>query len=544
MSDMRINQVAHSNITGGSSNKTVKKETVIEPRDQFQLSSGEVRLLDRNTVNKFFEEAGKIGKSKDSDTDILLPSVVSTAIPVISGNEAGWSVKLMEQGKAGAFMKIPINNGNRFMIVPLENKMGGKHVMPAIIDPEKGIIDSPDFQAFKDAGFLSFSKSPDGNDTYIYNSQSTRIDKYDKDMNQTGSIVLTTFDSSNYNVRTFTAGKNENYVFARKKDSNAGILIALDPKSGNPLWSKDYNNFFIQEIKEGPDGNIYVMMTGFYDAKASIDVYSPRGELINKYEGLKQPEGKTLKKGKKLKNPSNLTFTPDGNIVITDERAIRYIKTRTKTGAIEKRKNPDEMWKIEGEFRNLQVSDDGKHIFAVDIESDFSRSHNLMKINLETGKIEWQRKKKNEFFADYKIMGDNIALLTSDRNHQSAKMTMLDMKGKETWQGSHPCVMDESDIGKIGAITDKGDFMIGDKDQGTFTILHPVKPGETKESIEKSLLEGNSIRTDLHDEKERVKSENLKKAESNDEPKVELHETFVVIGGIKLKKNTQDNPES
>lgn len=514
MSEIRINQFNNITSTAKTEKRASKKKAGAVPQDEFQYTSGTNEQLDKDAIKKFFDD------SKNATEAMKIHSHYKP-VPKLNETAAGWQMSMMSQGGTNCFMKVPLSDKNKMLVIPLENHMGGAYNKPAVVDFEKGVLGIADVQPFGDSQGLNYSQSADNRELYIFNRTGTRIDSYDENLKSTGSIDLLPIDGDLEHILAFTPASSGHYVFATKKNFGPGILMALDPQTGKPRWQKDSKNTFVFGIKEGPDKNIYMVMGDSMDSKPSIEVYNPDGKLMKKFTGFKDPH--------------QLTFTPDGNALITDNRHLKKLRIKDKAGILSKSIQPKEMWSVKGDFRRFHISDDGKYVFAADTKSGYSRSHGLMKINMETGEVEWNREKFGENYIDHKIVGDEIFLLTSSDDRKTTKMVRLDMNGNETWEGSTPGVIDEYEIGKIDAVSDTGHFLVGGREDGNLTCLRPRQQGEDEDSIKSRI----SIKEKLMEKaQESVNSDNPQTGSDEAKPEqgLEIHDNFVVIGGVKLDK--------
>lgn len=517
MSDIRINQFANISSSAGVSKKRAKNKGVSLPVDQFQHTAGDSNQLDEKAVNKFFEE------SKNAAEAIKKHSQYK-AIPRMGDKAAGWQASIMKgRTNTNCFMKIPMSDENKMLVVPLENQSGGSYTKPVVVDFEKGITDVPNVQPFGNTQGVRYAQSPDKKASYIYNFNETRIDSYDENMKPTGSINLSSIDGDLEKIREFTATNTATYVFAPRKGFETALFMSVDPKTGKALWKKEFKeNTMSNGIKEGPDGNIYLVMGGFQGRKSSIEVYSPDGKLLKKFRGLEDPE--------------NLTFTPDGNALVKDNGKLTYIQIKEKNGKLISGSTPKQLWSVEGDFGRVQITPDGKYAVGADKKQGFYRSHGLMKINMETGKVEWERKRMGEHYADHKIVGDEIFMMTSSEDRKTTRMTRLGMDGKEKWVGSIQTEMDEYEIGMQDAVSSNGHFIIGGLADGNLSCMHPSKPGEDIKSIERTLAATDRL-IDIAKESAAGEAGTISEEQAKPEAKMEIHDDFVVIGGVKLDKN-------
>ncbi len=522
MSDIRINRFANISSSTGVSKKRSKSKNPSLPVDQFKHTSGNSNPLDRKAVDKFFEE------SKNAAEAIKKHSHYKP-IPRMGDNSAGWQVSLMNQAGTNCFMKVPMSDENKMLVVPLENHGGGSYAKPVVVDFEKGIVDVPDVKPFGYSQGLRYAQSPDRKSSFIYNFNETRIDSYDENMKPTGSINLSAIDGNLEKIRDFTATDTANYIFAPRKGFETALFMSVDPKTGKTLWKKEFKeNTMSNDIKEGPDGNIYLVMGGFQDRKSSIEVYTPDGKLLKKFRGLEDPE--------------SLTFTPDGNALVKDKGKLTFVQIKDKNGKLISGTMAKKLWSVKGDFGRVQVTPDGKYAISADKKRGFYRSHGLMKINIETGKVEWEREKMGEHYADHKVVGNEIFLITSTEDRKTTRMTRLGMDGKEKWVGSIQTEMDEYDIGMQDAVSDNGHFVIGGLQDGNLSCMHPIRNGEDSKSIERSLATTERL-IDKAKESVAESSETVSEEQEKPEPTMEIHDDFVVIGGVKLDKKKKTKNE-
>ncbi len=517
MSDIRINQTSNTVSLTKPSKRRAKKKTSSVPRDEFQYTSGNNEQLDKDAIKKFFDDSKNAREAMKTYSHYK-------PVPKLNETAAGWQMSMMSRGGTNCFMKVPLSDKSKMLVIPLENWGGGSFSKPAVIDLEKGITGIPDIHFSGNTQATRYAQSADKKELFIINGTTPMIDSYDENLNKTGTIDLSKVDKDLEHINAFTPAGSGNYVFAVKKNFGPGMFIALDPKTGKVLWQKDYKNTFIREIVEGPDKNIYLTLGNSMDSKSSIDVYRPDGKLLKKYTGFK--------------DPGKLTFTPDGNALVTDNRHLKKLKFKEDEGTFGKSIQPEELWSVKGDFRRFHITPDGKFVFAADTKSGFARSHGIMKIDLNTGKVEWNREKYGENYIDHKVVGDEICLMTSSDDRKTTRMVRLDMAGNEIWESTHDGVIDEYEIGKEDAVTDDGHFLAGGREDGNFTCLRPRQQGEDENSIKSRI----SINEKLMGEAQKsVNNENSRTGSDEAKPEqgLEIHDNFVIIGGVKLEKKKQ-----
>jgi len=171
----------------------------------------------------------------------------------------------------------------------------------------------------------------------------------------------------------------------------------------------------------------------------------------------------------------------------------------------------------------FEPSVDKESLFAVDSKQNSPAGYSLVKINTETGRIEWKRERYTEKFIDYRVVNNEINLLTANKDQNSVTMTKLDSQGNILWEDTLPMKAGENNIGTMNCISDRGDFIFG-CDDGNLYCLHPKMEGETKETIREKIAE---------------KSDEHPDANNKEEEKITIQDDSVVIGGVKLKRNKE-----
>jgi len=510
MSDIRIN--SFSNATRAGKTRKGKGHKVDNgPKDKFTHVSGNDKISPE-AIDKFWKEA------KNAKEAIKLHSRFRPT-PLVNDNTAGWQTSLVGQGGTNCFMKVPLEDDRKTLVIPLQNCGGGNYGKTVVVDSEKGVVDMPDVKPFGDAQGLRYEKSADGRKTYIFNWNSTKIEEFDGNLKKTNTIDLLSIDKDLEKIQKFAPASSGHYVFVSKKNFGSGVFMALDPKTGKARWSKDFESTFVNDVKEGPDGNIYLVMGGFRETKSSIQVFSPGGKKLKEFTGTD--------------DPGHLTFMDDGTVLVADDRSLKRLDLKIKGSG--KKKRGKELWSVKGDFRNIQVSPDGKSVYAADTKSGFHRSHGLAKVDAKTGNVEWNREKYGESFIDCRVIGDNIHLVTSTEDRKTTKMTILNPDGKEIWEGSTKTVVDEYEIGMKNVVRPDGSFVFGGREDGSLYCMHPKKDGETAAAIKDGLSIDEQI---MKKAKETIADQDGPEGRKNSEPApvVEDHESFIVVGGVRLDK--------
>lgn len=523
MTDIQIgNLPPGDSFQGRKGQSTSSGKPVVPGKDEFRSSrkeQKEIKNISGDEMNKFWEDSQRITEA------VRVTSELSTT-PMLSPDVAGWKAKLSGEGRANCFVKIPMpDDSNKMLVIPLQNHAGRNFGKPALVDFEKGVVGFPDVKAFGNAQGFKFAKSPDKKTTYFYNFNSTRFDVYDEKLKKTDEVDLSGIDSSFGKMRDFVCTDSANYVFVSSTNFENGYLIALDPGTNKMKWKQKLNSILINNITEGPDGNIYIAEGSHDDGDGAIQVFSPNGEKVKQFKGLDDPH--------------RIVFGNDGSVYTKDNVTLRCLDLQKKGKLTPKGKLPGEIWSEEGDFERFELSEDGKSLIAVDNKGGFHRSHSMVKFDSGTGKVLWERDGYGDCYIDHKIVNGEIHLLTAPEKgtnitQRSVKMTKLDMDGNVTWEGVLPVKIDEYEMGKINAVTKNGDFTFGCQN-GNFYCLHPRKEGESEETIGKAIFIGSKETIKLGDA-----GESAGKTEINGkiDPTIELHDKYVDIGGVRLNRKS------
>lgn len=475
------------------------------PEDKFEPSSNSLKSLTSDISNALLNKSQRA--SAISKIILKIP-----ATPAVFTKSAGWKAPVLGQGRTNCFVKIPMpDDSDNMLVFPIKYPSGQDYGTPVLVNFNKGKTAFPDITPFGDAQGFEFAKSPDNKTTYIYNSNSTKIEVFDESLKKTATIDLSS--NPRYGkIRDFISTDKANYVFISSKRFAKGFLVALDPITNKPEWTKEFDKIISdRQMIEGPGGNIYLAMGYDSDDDPSLHIFTADGDKSGKVP---------------LENKINeMTFRKDGLLIYNvdghPEESPKLKAKMLKDSGGKSVKFKDK-WEIEENYRDFQFSKDEKSLFAVDTSCVPYRSHKLVKINADTGEVEWKRDKDDELFINYRVVNDEIYLLTSGRDKKNVVMTKLDSNGDTLWEDSVPLEIDEYDIGKKDSINSKGDFIFGCND-GNLYCLHPKKKGETKQTIQKAI----SVKDEV------IQESKSKKA---GEKEIRVQDDFVVIGGIKLER--------
>ena len=482
------------------------KELKAEPSDQFIKNVTVSETPGLNRISKFYN-SGNAKKAAKVKTHF-------SPEPYLSENSAGWKTSMKSGIDANSFFKVPLKKQGSVLVVPIKNDKADKWGKSVIINSREGVEDLPDVLPPGYAKNIGYSQTTGGNRTFIYNKFSTEVMEYDENLSRMNSFDLKTMVPDGEVVNGFLAGSKGCYALVGK-DNQENTLVAFDPKTGEKMWSKDYGYASLKDFKEGPDGNIYLSMQLYFDRNA-IMVFSPRGKKLREFG---------------VEKPGEFEFAGIGKALICEDGELQAVSLRRKSPLRSKKVGARQFWSIDGDFHNLRISSDGNHAFAIDRMMVPGRRHSLCKIDLKTGKKVWQRDKYDENFIDYREINGKIHLVTSNSDGSETRMTILDENGKETWQDTAKVSLDEKDTGTGNVVTPDGNFILGDKNDGTVYFLRPRQPGDTKEQIEQEIsIEQRYMKESLNE----LESET---GEISHEKQVEDQGSYIIIGGVKLRKN-------
>lgn len=520
MSDIKINSfhVSTNNIPAFQGNR----EHVIglEQKESFSSDERTFKNITSNQIKKFWEasdEASKEGKIRS-----LYPQ-----LSVISEKSAGWKASLTGTTGSGfgqlgtnCYVKVPLENDQGVLVIPLQNHSGGSFGKAVVAHGEKGITTLPDILPFGSSQSLCLSKSPDGKTIYMTDWTYPTIKVYDEQLKQTATIDLASLDKDFNKLMKLKNGGNADYVYMRPDDfsSGKGFFAALDTATHDLKWSKKFNASFTDGIFEDKDGNVYLLLEEKEgkEKKHVIHMYSPDG----KEKGNIGIEG----------DPSQIVFHDDGTMIVNLGRnGIKALTPSQKDSG-----SFSEKWKTKDmNLSNLQISKDGKSLYAVDLCDGFYRSHILVKIDLNTGNVDWVDKHFGEHFIDYRLINDDIYIVSSSEDRQKTNLKILDPSKKILWQDTvNSGEIDEYDEGQRNVVTPKGEFVFGERKGGNLYFLHPKKPGENEESIMLGLFDP---------EKEAESLKNVLLGDDDENPQAEKQvidneSNFIIIGGVRVEK--------
>ncbi|MCD4782367.1 MAG: PQQ-like beta-propeller repeat protein [Candidatus Eremiobacteraeota bacterium] len=500
---MKIRNSASQNIQKQSlkTNSNIKQPLI--PEDKFEPSSGKMKNLTSDIAKALMD------KSQQTSEISKIRSGISLS-PVVFAKSAGWKALISGRDGTNCLIKIPMSeDSDNMLVLPFKNHARQDYGAPVLINFNKGIKAFPDVTPFGDKQGFMFAKSPDKKITYLYNSNSAKIEVFDESLNKTNTIDFSSIPH-HHKIRDFISTDKANYAFVSSKHFTRGFLVALDPITNKHKWTKEFDKVISErQMIEGPDGNICLAMGYYHNDDPSLHVFTADGDKVGKIP---------------LENRVHeMTFRKDG-LLIYNVDGYPHGSPKLKAKALKfsggKSVGSRDKWGVKEDYRSFQFSNDEKSLFAVAPKKNSNAGYSLVKINTDTGKVEWKRDKYTELFIDYKVVNDEIYLLTSDEDKRNVVMTKLDSNGNTIWEDSVPSEIGEYNIGKNNCISSKGDFIFGCND-GNLYCLHPKKEGETEQTIQKAISVKNEVIQD---------TKNAKKEE------IRVQDDFVVIGGIKLER--------
>ncbi len=518
--------------------------TVTTPQDKLQKTSADAGQAESAAVNGDGYAPGVMnnaadpmkafwGAAKEAGDAMQIHSQFPCTAVVTEGS-AGWKAPLMGQGGTNCFVKSCSREDGNVLVIPLQNHGGGSFGTPIVANREKGVIERPDVKPSGSSQALRAIQSPDGDRTYLTNSQSPLIRIYDGHFKPVAQIDITSLNPDYQRLLEFRSCKGADYAHILSTSvSDRHYLVAFDPSTNAPKWTKQFENGFIRGIFESPDGTTYV----------AVDEKIPDSEVNHsKSSGTGRDENHFLyilkdgeDKGKmEFKNtPVDLSFQKDGKMIVS-------LGTDGVKSIDPSRMNPgrySEKWSIkEGRYKDFQPSGDGRSLYGVDHCDGFYRSHKFAKINTETGKVEWERKAFGEHFDDYRVINDEIHLLTSSEDRKTVHMRKLDAAGKTVWQDSVPLgEIDEYTEGMQSCITPEGSFVFGGRQDGNLYYLHPRNDGETEDTIRQGLSKAGEEEI-MQGFRDAVADKGDDSAAEREAAGIEEEEEFVLIDGMKLDK--------
>ncbi|MGV8119924.1 MAG: hypothetical protein AB2L14_09220 [Candidatus Xenobiia bacterium LiM19] len=411
--------------------------------------------------------------------------------PVLTGGSVGWKTSLLRQGGTNCFIKSYGTGGGNVLVIPFEHWCGGNFGTPVVVNRENGVIEKPDVKLSVGSSGTAMGtrmkQSPDGSRTYLKDGDSLNINVYDSRFKPAGRIDLHSQHPEFVRVLHFESRLNANYAHILSLDGsgddNLHCIVALDPSTHAEKWMKQFDNGgYISSIFEAPDGTAYV----------AVDEDDPESQARSSGSGRNQKhflyilkDGAEKGKMEFSNTPRDISFQNDGTMIVSIEReGVKKIDPS--------RMNPgrySEKWSIkDGRYQDFQPSGDGKSLYGVDHCEGYYRSHRFAKIDIETGKVEWERKAYGESFNDFRVINDEIYLLTTSEDRKTVNMMKLNQAGEITWKDSAQFgEMDEYKEEDHNGITPDGSFVFGMVKDGNLYYLHPKKAGEDENTVRQGL---------------------------------------------------------
>lgn len=457
--------------------------------------------------------------------------------PVVTENSAGWKAPLMGQGGTNCFVKSYGSEDGNVLVIPLQHHGGGSFGTPIVAGREKGVIEKPDVKPSGMSMATRMKQSPDGNRTYLLSGDSLQINIYDGTFKPAGTIDIGSMNPSYIRVLQFCSCNNADYAHilssADSGETNSHCIAAFDTSTHQPNWTKQFDGF-IEGIFEAPDGTAYVAVEEENPEPVTGSGQSSRTGRDEKHFVYILKDGAEKGKMEFSNTPLDFSFQHDGTMIVS-------VRNDGVKAIDPSRMNPgrySEKWSIkEGKYQDFQPSGDGKSLYGIDHCDGFYRSHKLAKINAGTGEIEWKREAFGESFDDYRVINDEVYLLTTSQDRKTVNLKKLDPAGKILWQDSVQLgEIDEYNEGKHDGITPDGSFVFGGLQDGNLYYLHPKKAGEDENTVRQGLSKtgDDGIMQGFRDS---VKAEgddgNVGKAAAGG---IEEEDEYVIIDGMMLEK--------
>jgi hypothetical protein len=488
--------------------------------DVFEPGPGSLKSITREFVDSLLDGTNRL-QVESTMASSSLPEVEITAHSVVVKS------KVMPDAAVHCCVKIPLDDGSgNTLVIPFYNWAGEDYGKPVVYNDRQGIIGAVNHIPLSEsAQGLSHARSPGGERIYIYNTNSSKVNVYDKILKNLAEIDFIGINPDAQKIKFFTCGKQANYAFLgpEKLGSEKGYFFAIDKDTNNVLWSHEFDTVFSRGAFEAPDGGVCLSLGTWEKDEPKLLRFNSRGE---KEQEISLPSG-----------PNDIIYRDDGTMIVSVGGKIRN-RALSSLKPASGRKNKFEslaQWSIfEKELENFQFSPDQKSLYTVDPKPGFHRSHGILKIDSHTGQVEWKRERYGELIINYRVIGDDIYILTSGEEKKRILMTRLNAKGEETWQDSIPGQIDEYDEGKTTTINERGEFIFACAD-GNLYHVSPKKGDETAELVLSRLKKSrfDERRSALM---EQMEKENEQGASS---PKIQETEDFVDIDGIKLEKRFQ-----
>lgn len=507
------------------------------PVDSFSHTASSRNGLNMEAMKAFFgKDSPENSKMWGEDPEI---QITTNAVRTLT--------KIGDSNSHRNFIKIPLGvDEDNILVIPMIDRGSiapgkldeGKFETPMIYNvTTKSASAADNIKPFGKPTLIDHTQSQDRKKTYLFNHGSTRVKVYDEKGSQVEDFDFSKFDKgfSGISALKFTPGGD--YAVLRKKtnDKSTGILAKLDKKTREPLWTKELGDSYTGTMDVDDEGNVAVSAGILKEDKPRVHVFDKDG---NKKQEIRFKRG-----------AAEVKFAEKGKLLISrqygdmkwDLQAIDINKEQP-SGLMSLFKD-ESLWRLKGRFSHLQLSDDGKALYAVDPKFSSEQKNILHKINTKSGEIEWSKSSDNEFI-DMRLVDDKIYLLSA--YHYKAPRTpppgcpavgdwvnvsVYNSHGTKTWGDHHNGRMDKNRKGRSNCITPKGEMVFGAPD-GEICHVRPLK--KRHESCE-------SVLDDLKKTRAGVFAKTiLDKAsrKNNKNNQVLDRERYVEIGGVKLDKRS------
>lgn len=432
--------------------------------------------------------------------------------PVLTERSAGWRASLLEPRTRNEYEKLFSADGKRVIFLPTKSNCGTFSGIstPLTLNREKGVEGMADAALYDQDYSPRIVQTPDGTRTFYADGLSSRIRAYDGELKPAGEVDLAATNAEFSQVNDFRCGIQAHYARALSPHSGAEtkeFVVALDPATMQPRWSREIECHCMKGIYEAPDGDVYVLSRK--KKKDCLQVFSKDGK----------DKGTVVLGG----IPDTLAFCRDGSVIVSGSglglRAIKPARLLPGGHSVK--------WQNEGKgYDTLVPSQDGKSFFAADSSWSGNR---LARIDADTGKPIWELKEGSSHLLSFRVIGDEIYTLADSGKSKSAVLTRYDSQGRVVWRDEIPADGVEQWHG--GSITPRGDFVFESKEDGSLFFIHPKEDGETKETVQLGLLNTDEVMQKFH---EKLAADRESPAPAGGG--VEDDDQFVIIDGMKLEK--------
>ena len=432
--------------------------------------------------------------------------------PVLTERSAGWKASLLEPRTGNEYEKLFSADGKRVIYLPTKSNCGNFNGIstPLILNVEKGVEGMADAALYAQDYSPRIVQTPDGTRTFYADGLSSRIRAYDGELKPAGEVDLAASNAEFSQVNDFRCGTQAHYARALSPQSGPDereYVIALDPVTMQPRWSKEIECHCMKGIYEAPNGDVFVISRR--KKKDCLQVFSKDGS----------DKGTIVLGG----IPDTVAFGRDGSVVVSGGGlGLRALKPgRLLPGGHSVK------WENEGKgYNSLVPSQDGKSFFAADSSWSGNR---LARIDADTGKPLWELKEDGSHLLSFRVIGDEIYTVSDGGKSKSAVLTRYDSQGRVAWRDTIPAEGIEQWHG--GSITPKGDFVFESKESGSLYFIHPREDGETMGTLQLGLLNTDEVMQKFRD---RLAAERESPAPAGSV--VEDADQFVIIDGMKLEK--------